>query len=58
MNTLQNYYGKVIRNNPGNLYQTKKGVAAILFHCSEHLDQDEMPDFERRLRFCPAEDTS
>ena len=30
MNTLQNYYGMVIRSNMGNLYQLKKGVAAIV----------------------------
>ena len=37
MNTLQNYYGMVIRSNVGNLYQMKKGIAAIIHHCSEYL---------------------
>ena len=58
MNILQNYYGMVIRNNTGNLYQMKKGVAAILFHCSEYLDEDGAPDYARRHQFCPPGEAS
>ena len=32
INTLQNYYGTVGRNNVGYLYQMKKSVWATLFH--------------------------
>ena len=57
-NTLQNYYGKAIRQNIGNLYAIKKSVAAVLlyaikksvaavlFHCSESYDS------ETRHQFC------
>ena len=58
MNTMQNYYGMVIRNNLGNLYQMKKGVAAILFHCSEHLKDDGEPNYDERHKFCPTGETS
>ena len=54
MNTLQNYYGMVIRNNIGNLYQMKKGVAAILFHCSQVENESGEPDLEGRHKFCPV----
>ena len=53
MNTLQNYYGMVIRHNIGNLYQMKKGIAAILYHCSESLDINDKPDNEARHQYCP-----
>ena len=46
INTLQNYYGKAIRQNIGNLYAMKKSVAAVLFHCSESYDS------ETRHQFC------
>jgi hypothetical protein len=46
INTLQNYYGKAIRQNVGNLYGMKKSVAAVLFHCSESCDG------ETRHQFC------
>ena len=58
MNTLQNYYGMIIRSNVGNLYQMKKGVAAILFHCSEYLDSDNKPDNVQRHKYCPVGDKS
>ncbi|XP_065642399.1 uncharacterized protein LOC136074029 [Hydra vulgaris] len=38
INILQNYYGKSIRQNIGDLYGMKKSVAAVLFHCSENCD--------------------
>eukprot|EP00112_Aurelia_sp_Birch-Aquarium-sp1_P012847 Seg2706.2 transcript_id=Seg2706.2/GoldUCD/mRNA.D3Y31 product="hypothetical protein" protein_id=Seg2706.2/GoldUCD/D3Y31 len=47
INTLQNAYGLVIRQNIGNLYEMKKGVSALLFHYSEH------EDMEKRHHFCP-----
>ena len=53
MNTIQNYYGMVIRTNVGNLYQMKKGIAAILFHCSEDLHSNGEPNNESRHKFCP-----
>ena len=47
-NTLQNYYGMVIRRNVGDLYGMKKDIAAIIHHCSEHSDSDE------RHKFCSS----
>ena len=47
MNTLQNYHGMVVRSNTGNLFAMKKGIAAILFHCSENIDD------EKRHKYCP-----
>ena len=32
----------------------KKGVAAIVFHCSEYLNDEGVPDLEQRHKFCPA----
>ena len=58
MNTLQNYYGMVIRSNVGNLYQMKKGIAAIIHHCSEFLvkvdgSDKKVCDDDTRHKFCP-----
>ena len=58
MNTLQNYYGMVIRSNVGNLYQMKKGIAAIIHHCSEYLvkvdgSDQKVCDDDARHKFCP-----
>ena len=53
MNTLQNYYGMVIRSNKSNIYGMKKGIAAIVHHCSEFLDGDNNPDNVQRHKFCP-----
>ena len=58
MNTLQNYYGMVIRSNVGNLYQMKKGIAAIIHHCSEYLvkvdgSDKKVCDDDARHKFCP-----
>ena len=56
MNTLKNYYGLIIRSNVGNLYQMKKGIAAILFHCSECFvpdSEDNIPDYATRHQYCP-----
>lgn len=55
MNTLQNYYGMVIRSNSNNLYSMKKGIAAILHHCSKHLDggDEKKPQPEKRHQYCP-----
>ena len=52
INTLQNAYGLVIRQNVGNLYEMKKGVGALLFHYSEN------EDMEKRHHFCPRGATS
>ena len=53
INTLQNYYGTVIRANR-DLYAMKKGIAAIIFHCSEFLTNGE-PDDEKRHQYCPQD---
>ena len=58
MNTLQNYYGMVIRSNVGNLYQMKKGIAAIIHHSSEYLvkvdgSDKKVRDDDARHKFCP-----
>ena len=40
----------------GNLYQMKKGIAAILFHCSECFvpdSEDNIPDYATRHQYCP-----
>ena len=47
INYLQNCYGLAIRQNTNSLYQMKKNVSAILFHCS-----DISPDKERH-KWCP-----
>ena len=52
INTLQNYYGMVIRSNSGDLYQMKKGVASILFHCSEFKHENGEPNYEKRYKYC------
>ena len=51
-NTLQNYYGMVIRRNVGDLFGMKKDIAVIIHHCSEHSDSEE------RHKFCPRDDKS
>ena len=60
-NTLQNYYGMVVRSNIGDLYAMKKGIAAILHHCSVFFVgevDDKMVDDKKRHQFCPrTEDT-
>ena len=48
----------IIRGNIGDLYQMKKGVAAILYHCSECLvsdddDEKKVPDNDARHMYCP-----
>ena len=48
INTLQNYYGMAIRQNKGkSVYEMKKSVGAILFHCSEASTEDN------RHIYCP-----
>ena len=44
---MQNYYGMVIRQNPGRLFDMKKGIGAVLWHCSD------ITDPEARHQFCP-----
>ena len=38
INSLQNFYGIAIRQNSGNLYEMKKAVGAILWHCTDMAD--------------------
>ena len=59
MNTLQNYYGMVIRSNVGKLYQMKKDIALIIHHCSEYLvkvdgSDKKVRDDDARHKFCPG----
>ena len=49
INKLQNYYGLALRQSTGTtVYQLKKGVGAVLFHCSEASDLDT------RHQMCPS----
>ena len=47
----------VIRSNVGNLYQMKKGIAAIIHHCSEYLVKSmvviKVCDDDARHKCCP-----
>ena len=52
INTLQNYYGMVIRNNVGDLYGMEKSVGATLFH------NFDMANEEERHQYCPRLSTS
>ena len=45
-NSLQNFYGIAIRQNSGNLQETKKAIDAILWHCID------MKDIEVCHQFC------
>ena len=58
MNTLQNYYGMVIRSNIGNLYQMKKGVAAIVHHCSGYFNAEGKLDNDASHMYCPRGENS
>eukprot|EP00112_Aurelia_sp_Birch-Aquarium-sp1_P002653 Seg1297.4 transcript_id=Seg1297.4/GoldUCD/mRNA.D3Y31 product="hypothetical protein" protein_id=Seg1297.4/GoldUCD/D3Y31 len=49
INSLQNFYGIAIRENQGNLYQMKKAVGAILYHCTNYDDD------EKRHQYCPRD---
>jgi hypothetical protein len=48
INRLQNYYGLAIRQNTDSLYQMKKAVGAIIFHCCEN------DDSKKRHELCPV----
>ena len=52
VNTLQNYYGMVIRQNMGDLQGMRKAVGAVLYHCSDIKDE------ETRHQFCPTGEKS
>ena len=48
INKPQNYFGTTIRQSTGNtVYQLKKAIEAVLFHCSE------AADLETRHQMCP-----
>ena len=49
MNKMQCYFGQTIRDNTDNVYLMKKGLWAILWHCSE-ADKDAPGT---RHQFCP-----
>ena len=44
---MQNYYGMAIWQNPWQLYEMKKGIGAVLWHCSD------VQDLEAKHQFCP-----
>ena len=48
INSLQNFYGIAIRQNSDDLYQMKKAIGAILYHCTKFDD----PVFRHRM--CPT----
>ncbi len=52
INSLQNYYGMAIRQNKGNLYQMKKAVGAVLWHCTGFDDESF------RHRFSPTDENT
>ena len=45
INTLQNYYGMAIRQNASDVYGMKKGVGAVLYHCTDVKDEEERHQF-------------
>ena len=48
INKLENYFGIGLRQSTGNtVYQLKKAIRAVLFHCSE------AADLETRHQVCP-----
>ena len=47
INKMQNYYGMAIRQNPGQSREMKKGIGAVLWHCSD------IQDLQVRHQFCP-----
>ena len=60
-NKMQNYFGMAIRQNTAAacnndrkkaLYGMKKGVLAVLWHCTD------LPDYEDRHKYCPRENDS
>ena len=54
MNKMQCYFMQTIRENTGSVYLMKKGIRAILWHCSEE-DKDTLGT---RHRFCLRGDDS
>ena len=52
INSMQNYFGLAIRQNKQNLYEMKKAVGAILWHCTDFSDE------KYRHRFCPSSENS
>ena len=44
---MQNYYGLAIRNNKNQLFNMKKIIGAVLYHCTALANE------ELRHRFCP-----
>ena len=45
MNTLQNHYGKAIRQNTDNLYAMRKAVAAVLHHSTNDPGREKRHSF-------------
>lgn len=52
IDSIQNYYGRAIRDNIDNIYAIKKAIWAIHFHCTEFDDQ------AYRHIMCPRDENS
>ena len=52
INSMQNFYGRAIRENSHELYKMKKAIGAILWHCTNFEDE------EYRHRYCPVGEKS
>ena len=48
INSMQNYFGRAIRENKNNLYAMKKATGALLWHCTN------FENSEYHYRFCPV----
>ena len=53
INTLQNYYGKAIRNTKNtSIPQVKAAIAADIHHCTRKGEGDK----DDRHKYCPSDD--
>ena len=52
INSMQNYYGLVIRENKGNLQGMKDGIWAIYYHM---IKSDDNTPLEEQHKFCPKD---
>ena len=53
INSLQNFHGIAIRQNCDNIFQIRKAIGAILWHCVDTDKRDENCD-----QFCPPGENS
>ena len=52
INSMHNYYGLAIRNNKNQLFNMKKSIEAVLYHCTALANE------ELRHQFCPKGEKS